>query len=955
MTARSFSFQTAVLAALSFGVWLSFPHQSLALENPQSYYDWGPSQIRVNAQVLGAQVFAQATTSVEPKPGGVGDYAKFNYFLGFTTNLDSGSPFHFLKTLQENTTLALTLDPKRKEEVRLEIAGRRLEEMERLIESKRTQSLGTASQNYRRSLEAAAEALEKAKENLPDPEGLITKYQEDAARHALVLHEVSAKVPDSAQAALETAINASEKVEDKAADLSGRAPVPTAVLDRLQALRDQGLLTAEEVQTLVSAKTRVEARELMRKYAKDGVFPEADLHKFDETAREKFEADYDRVVELKKFFEIKKLEEERPDEEIIKKVQDFAKKYKSGESVPYELRRYWVPLVRLEELQNTFRPDLLDEATMRANQGNYEKFQEVIKRIQPRPEDVAQVEKIISQNPNAALDPFYERMRRIAERFGTSEGGVQVPGAPTSVKSCPTNSHWAPVPFMPDGGYCVPNITYAAYQGPAKGEESTQSVREEVCPAKYHRNYPSGPCLPNTYFGPGLSYSTYTPGPFPSPIFGPVTCPGGYFWSGTTCLAESRACGFGTTWDPETRSCQSNTLPYFPKCGANEYAGPNGVCTPNDKSAEAGKCVTAGKFWTGRECLDKAPEGGGDIACPQDQVWDDKNKICSSGGYGGLPRVDMGNCRTPGECYDYCKANPGKCPSFDPNQPRPGDTPGTPSREAQEAACRAGGGTCVSWVNGACGCERPGNDAGSGNVGNCPQGTWWDRGTSTCRTSCPSGYSWDGRGCMKDSSPYGGGCPSGQYVGPGGYCISSYSGNTGYSPSRESQEAACRAGGGVCVSWVNNACGCERPGGTSGGGSYTCPSGQYMGPGGYCVSSSWSPTGGTGGTTTTPPSGYGSCSSGQYWNGSSCVSNTYTPPTSSESPEQACLRGTGCSWTGSSCNCSPTTTTSPTPSPSPEPTPTPAPSPSPSPEPSPSSSCSSGSYWNGSACVQGQY
>ena len=69
------------------------------------------------------------------------------------------------------------------------------------------------------------------------------------------------------------------------------------------------------------------------------------------------------------------------------------------------------------------------------------------------------------------------------------------------------------------------------------------------------------------------------------------------------------------------------------------------------------------------------------------------------------------------------------------------------------------------------------------------------------------------------------------------------------------------------MSWNNEACGCERPNSGS-----------------------------------TPPAGYGSCPSGQYWNGSGCQQNN-PPPTSSESPEEACRRGGGCAWTGSACNC----------------------------------------------------
>ena len=98
---------------------------------------------------------------------------------------------------------------------------------------------------------------------------------------------------------------------------------------------------------------------------------------------------------------------------------------------------------------------------------------------------------------------------------------------------------------------------------------------------------------------------------------------------------------------------------YVPvSCPAGEYFGPGGVCTSQEKSQEAGQCAQSGKYWNGTNCADQAPPGI----------------------YPGVanayfqPRPEMGNCKTPGECYDYCKANPGKCGGFDPSGSRPSDT-----------------------------------------------------------------------------------------------------------------------------------------------------------------------------------------------------------------------------------------------------------------------------------------
>ena len=927
---------------------------SRAFDNPSRYYDWGPSSIRVNPRILGAQTESTDSANRQNYGSSIQNVAKFSgYLFGLGARLQPDSPFYFVKTFQENLVLTFTPNPTRRQELRLQLAGRRLEELEKLSEEGKTNHLSPTSQAYSRTLAAVSENLDDLRDSTGNAATLLQRFEEEGSRHLLILEQISLRIPDAAREGIERALASSESVVDRIADLEGKPALPVEVLDRIQALKAQGLLAEEEAGKLVSAASRAGARAELKKYAAAGIFPEADISKLNEFARERFRNDFDQLVEYQKFFELKRLEEQRPDEEVIEKVQEFAKTYRAGDLVPADLRRYWVPMVRLEELQNTIRPDLIDPKIFGAKKEFFDKFQELVERTKPRPEDLMQLGQVLSQNPSAGVDPFYERILKIAEKFGATCGanlrwtatsptsgycapkninpteftpptfqsalncgqaltpaknadGVCVvfpnaclpptwtktdscAGAPSdgyrnqtpADRACPTNSHWAAVPYLPEGGYCVPNITYPVYEPGSALDEVVVAVgvRESVCPDKFHRNYPGGPCLPDTYFGPRSGYATYTPGLYPSPAWPPAGCPQGYTWTGTTCLAQEKACGFGTHWDPEARSCTSDTLPYSPKCGPGEYSGPNGVCTASDKSAEANKCASAGKFWTGRECLDKAPEGGGGVVCPENQVWDDKNKACSSGGYGGVPNPNMGNCRTPGECYDWCQANPDKCQGFREDMPRPGDN------SAAENCYRSG----RFWNGSSCLDRAGGGDSGNTGI-----------------------------------------CPSGQYRGPGGYCISSYSGGTGgYSPSAESQEAACRTGGGTCVSWVNNACGCERPGQSSGTGGYN------------------------------PPSGYGTCPSGQYWNGGSCVSSNYVPPTNYESPEQACLRGTGCTWNGSACNCpsaqpQPTSPTEqPTSPPAPLPSPEPVPAPMEAPPPSGAASCPSGSYWNGTACVPG--
>lgn len=93
-------------------------------------------------------------------------------------------------------------------------------------------------------------------------------------------------------------------------------------------------------------------------------------------------------------------------------------------------------------------------------------------------------------------------------------------------------------------------------------------------------------------------------------------------------------------------------------CPTGEAVGPGGVCTAPDETGRAGECVQGGDFWNGSACAETPPPG-----------------ITREAGTGYFePRADMGGCTTPGTCYDYCVGNPGDCPGFNTSAPRPPDT-----------------------------------------------------------------------------------------------------------------------------------------------------------------------------------------------------------------------------------------------------------------------------------------
>lgn len=164
--------------------------------------------------------------------------------------------------------------------------------------------------------------------------------------------------------------------------------------------------------------------------------------------------------------------------------------------------------------------------------------------------------------------------------------------------------------------------------------------------------------------------------------------------------------------------------------------------------------------------------------------------------------------------------------------------------------------------------------------------------TTSSNTSCGFGYYWSGSSCMSSSTATGSSCSSGQYWN-GSACVTSTAPSTSCSGGQYWNGTACV----VSPGYTDQSTACAQA-----GGSWNTSSS-------YCQM----PTASGSSTSSTSST---SCSSGQYWNGSNCVSSTPSSSSSTTCPS-------GNYWNGSACVPSPTTSTS----------------------------CSGGQYWNGTACV----
>ncbi|MBI4067228.1 hypothetical protein HY407_02500 [Candidatus Gottesmanbacteria bacterium] len=793
------------------------PQQTQALENPSQYYDWNNYQ--GSQTVLGTQVFAQeasdtanlttnttdntttTTNTTTPSTADHHNYKEYTgYILGFTSDLAPDNPFYFVKRAQEGLAEALIFDPKKKEELHLAFAGERLSEMEYLAEQGKANYLPSLANDYNNIIEKITTNIENLQENKQNVADLLALTDQEAAKHTLVLEEVALQAPPQAEEGLQQALESSEKAVDVIADLAGRPAVPPEMVDRLQALKAQGLLSEEEVTKLISVSSRVDAREEFRKLADARVLPEADFKKLDETARFYYPSGYSNMIEIKKFRELKALESQKPDEATLQKVQQFADGYKAGDIVPPEIRSWWVPLIRLEELQATFRPDLIRADLFRHRPEDQQKYNELVERLKPRKEDVDYVNNALASNPNLLKDPAYARLKAIADKFGTADADVnRYPEA----RSCSSDSHWVPVPYMPNGGYCVPNLVYDPKIIDDYGFPS-------FCPPGYHRNSPVGDCYPDNPYGPGTepgiggfipapgscsaSYH-WVPepssprrgycapdnpsiggGPYPGPITAPTYCPSGQMFRDGKCVtykpAPEAGCPSGQFWNGEKCIAIKN-------CSPGEYQDPgSGECrgggtTQDQCTLRAAECSNIGNsWWDSASCTCKSTIDIQPIFCSKSAG------DCATGFYldrGSCSCIKSGTYGTPPGTYSTPYSGGG----------------GYGSREQQEATCKSGGGTCT-WSGDTCNCQgyqyqtpiysTPYSGGGGGSCqapsSGCGSGFYWDSNMCYCRSSGSSYQTpYSGGGY---ATPYGGSnCGSGYYWN-GSYCQSSGSYQTPY-------------------------------------------------------------------------------------------------------------------------------------------------------------------------------
>src|SRR3989344_1437287 len=460
---------------------------SIQAYDPRLFYDWGPYYLESRPSVLGLRVYAQEATATA--------------VIAEPTFLQPDNPFYFVKGFGETFRLAFTFDPVKKEEVRLDLAEERLAEAQALLNKDRAELAQRFFDRYHDTLETATENLKVIEESGSQIEDLAKKIEQGTAIHQTVLEQLLARVPDAARAGIQRAIEASQFGLDRSADLLGKPAVPPEVLERIQALKAQGILSDEEAQRIVAHTSREDLRKDLRALLAEGIFPEADFKRLDEAQRFFFPQEFQRFVEFKKFEELKRLEQEKPDEETQKKLQDFAKDYKPGDIIPPDIRKWWIPTVRLEEIQNTLRPDLLPGNYIRPE--DRAKYKELRERFKPTEEQIKKLEEFYKNNPGAVPPPELQRTDALYQNLGTRPPYFEGEGT--------TGTY--PSPYYP------PTSTTPTYQQDYNYQSSPPTYTQPTYtpPPGY-----TGP----SYTPPSYTQPTYTPPPTePAPAPAPSPTP----------------------------------------------------------------------------------------------------------------------------------------------------------------------------------------------------------------------------------------------------------------------------------------------------------------------------------------------------------------------------------------------------------------------------------------------
>lgn len=411
---------TALIVLFSFLFVFAFS-VSAATTTSKDFYDYGLWYYKGAGRVLAeATTSSQASESAVPastqtsESSASADQAEIRKPSGLLPD----SPFYFVKPFAENINLTFTFDAKAKDKKRLDLSEERLAETKSMIEKKKYDVAARNFKRYKDTVSLLSTDLQNLKDKNISVEDLAKEIELNTARHSLVLEKLDLQSPDELDDDIIDALDASQKGMDVSADVLGRDPIPADLKERLESLKALGVLPEGEVSAIFTLSSREDVRKELDRLAQQDLLPDADVKRMDEAQFGYFPADFLRISEVRKIFEYKKLEELKPDDATQKKIAEFAATYKPGEAIPSDLKKWWVPLQRYQELQATLRPDLVVNTILPRNSEDYKRFEGIFDKFKPNEDQLKLVEKWGKDNPGKIPPPEIQRIASLAINLG---------------------------------------------------------------------------------------------------------------------------------------------------------------------------------------------------------------------------------------------------------------------------------------------------------------------------------------------------------------------------------------------------------------------------------------------------------------------------------------------------------------------------------------------------------
>ncbi|MBU0612853.1 hypothetical protein KKB10_02445 [Patescibacteria group bacterium] len=134
------------------------------------------------------------------------------------------TPLYFLKTWWEEARGWFMISAVKKAEYRIELANRRLEEIEVLVQKKKTEVISETTARFNEQIAKANKYIEKAKEKGKDLENVYRLLEENRVKHQITFSQLDNMVPDDAKAMIDQAKqtsqdsfeSAQERIKEKA-------------------------------------------------------------------------------------------------------------------------------------------------------------------------------------------------------------------------------------------------------------------------------------------------------------------------------------------------------------------------------------------------------------------------------------------------------------------------------------------------------------------------------------------------------------------------------------------------------------------------------------------------------------------------------------------------------------------------------------------------------------------